>query len=211
MSSGAGFVTGAGGSCCLRALPAIDLALPIAFEFGSVWGIGRGRGGALRGGGDIGPGGGEPEGSGEGGDREVMSTDGERGRPVESLGLGGGESSGAGGGGSTKWNVREAIWICDLPGYQLTYRHTCGLEGNYRSLRETLVPLPHHAPSTQAPFLPSTTRTKCSSSSSYSIRAWRRETLLRGPRSTSTCVFSDEEAVDVGMQRRPIVTLRVWR
>jgi len=24
------------------------------------------------------------------------------------------ESSGAGGGGSTKWNVREAIWICEL-------------------------------------------------------------------------------------------------
>ena len=78
MSSGAGFVIGAGGSGCLRAFPAVDLDLPIAFEFGSVCDIGGGRGGALRGGGDIGPGGGEPEGSGEGGDRDVMSTDGER-------------------------------------------------------------------------------------------------------------------------------------
>jgi hypothetical protein len=78
MSSGAGFVTDAGGSCCLRALPAVDLALPIAFEFGSVWDIGGGRGGALRGGGVVGPGGGEPEGSGEGGDRDVTSTDRER-------------------------------------------------------------------------------------------------------------------------------------
>jgi hypothetical protein len=87
MSSGAGFTTGAGGSCCLRAFPALDLALPIAFEFGSVWDMGGGRGGAFRGGVDIGPGGGEPEGSGEGGDREVMSTDGERWRPVEGSGL----------------------------------------------------------------------------------------------------------------------------
>ena len=76
MSSGAGFVTGAGDSCCLRAFPAVDLALPIAFEFGSVWDIGGGRGGALRGGGVVGPG--EPEGSGEGGDRDVTSTDRER-------------------------------------------------------------------------------------------------------------------------------------
>lgn len=87
MSSGAGFTTGAGGSCCLRAFAAVDLTLPIAFEFGSVWGMGEGRGGAFRGGVDIGPGGGEPEGSGEGGDREVMSTDGERWRPVEGSGL----------------------------------------------------------------------------------------------------------------------------
>ena len=87
MSSGAGFATGAGGSCCLRAFPAVDLALPIAFEFGSVWGISGGRGGAFRGGVHVGPGGGEPEGSGEGGDRDVMSTDGERCRPVEGSGL----------------------------------------------------------------------------------------------------------------------------
>ena len=78
ISSGAGFATGAGGSCCLRAFPAVALALPIAFEFGSVWDIGGGKGGALRGGGVVRPGGGEPEGSGDGGDRDVMSTDGER-------------------------------------------------------------------------------------------------------------------------------------
>jgi hypothetical protein len=45
----------------------------------------------------------------------VMSTDGERGRVGSSWGLGVRESSGAGGGGSTKWNVRDAIWICELP------------------------------------------------------------------------------------------------
>ena len=65
----------------------MDLALPIAFEFGSVWGISGGRGGAFRGGVHVGPGGGEPEGSGEGGDRDVMSTDGERWRPVKGSGL----------------------------------------------------------------------------------------------------------------------------
>src|SRR6266851_1457836 len=90
-------------------------------------------------------------------------------------------------------------------------RHTCGQERNYRSRKGTLFPLPHHTPSTQAPFLPNTTSTKRSSSSSYSIRAWRRETLFRGPRSTYTCVCSEEEAVEVGMERRPMVTLRVWR
>ena len=55
----------------------------------------------------------------------------------------------------------------------------------YRSLSGTLLPLEDHTPSTHAPFLPTTTRTKRSSSSSYSILACKRETLLRGPRSTS--------------------------
>ncbi len=60
-------------------------------------------------------GGGEHDGIDEGGDKEVMSTEGERGRfPEEEWELGDGESSGAGGGGKMKWNVREAICICDL-------------------------------------------------------------------------------------------------
>jgi hypothetical protein len=114
MSSGAGFGRGGGASSCLRAFPAVDFIFPIAFEFGSVWALGGGRGGPLRGGGEAGPGG-EAEGSGEGADRDVMSTDGDRGRAEDNWGLGDTESSGAGGGGSTKWNVREAIWICELP------------------------------------------------------------------------------------------------
>jgi hypothetical protein len=112
MSSGAGFGRGGGASSCLRAFPAVDFIFPITFEFGSAWAIGGGRGGAFRGGGEAGPGG---EGSGEGGDRDVMSTDGDRGLAGDDWGLGDTESSGAGGGGSTKWNVREAIWICELP------------------------------------------------------------------------------------------------
>jgi len=114
MSSGASFGRGGGASGCLRAFPVVDLDFPIAFVFGSAWAIGGGRGGPLRGGGDAGPGGGEAEGSGEGGDRDVMSTDGDRARAWDSWGLGDVESSGAGGGGSTKWNVRDAIWICEL-------------------------------------------------------------------------------------------------
>jgi hypothetical protein len=115
MSSGAGLGRGGGASNCLRAFPAEDLYFPIAFEFGSVWAIGGGRGGALRGGVEAGPGVGDAEGSGEGGDRDVMSTDGDLGRAGDMGGLGDRESSGAGGGGSTKWNVRDAIWICELP------------------------------------------------------------------------------------------------
>ena len=43
-----------------------------------------------------------------------MSIEGE-GCLLEDVGeLGEGESSGAGGGGRTKWNMRVAIWICDL-------------------------------------------------------------------------------------------------
>ena len=114
MSSGAGLGRGWGASCRLRAFP-VDLAFPITFEFGSVCAIGWGSGGALRGEGETGRGGGEAEGSGEGGERDVMSTDGDRDRAADGWGLGEGESSGAGGGGSTKWNVREAIWICELP------------------------------------------------------------------------------------------------
>ena len=47
-------------------------------------------------------GGGEREGMDEGGEIEVISTDGERGRLADECELGDGESSGAGGGGSTK-------------------------------------------------------------------------------------------------------------
>src|SRR5258707_14062140 len=43
-----------------------------------------------------------------------MTTDGAGCRKGDRWGMGDGESSGAGGGGSTKWNVREAIWICEL-------------------------------------------------------------------------------------------------
>lgn len=44
-------------------------------------------------------GGGEHDGSEEGGDKDVISTEGERGRFPEDCELGDGESSGAGGGG----------------------------------------------------------------------------------------------------------------
>lgn len=114
MSSGAGFGRGEGASCFLRAFPVEDLAFPMASDFGSAGAIGGGRGGPLRGGGEAGPGGGDTEGSGEGGETDVMSTDGDRCREGDRWGLGDGELSGAGGGGSTKWNVREAIWICEL-------------------------------------------------------------------------------------------------
>jgi hypothetical protein len=114
MSSGAGFGRGEGASRFLRAFPAVDLALPIASDFGSAGAIGGGKGGPLRGGGEAGPGGGDTEGRGEGGDTDVISTDGDRCRAGDRWGLGDGESSGAGGGGRTKWNVREAIWICEL-------------------------------------------------------------------------------------------------
>jgi hypothetical protein len=84
MSSGAGFGVGAGAPNCFRAFPVVDFTFPIAFEFGSACVTGGGRGGALRGGEEAGPGGGEAEGSGEGGDKDVISTDGERGRVGES-------------------------------------------------------------------------------------------------------------------------------
>ena len=66
----------------------------------------------------------------------------------------------------------------------------------YLSPSATLLPAPDQTPSTQAPFLPTTTRTNRSSSSSYSILAWSRDTLLSGPRSTSTWGLSEEEAVE---------------
>jgi hypothetical protein len=49
--------------------------------------------------------------------REVMSTEGDRAR-LEPWEEGDGESEGTGGGGRTKWNVRDAICICDLQGGQ---------------------------------------------------------------------------------------------
>ena len=72
----------------------------IALEFGSCGSgegehFGRPCGSASRGGGEC-------EGREEGGDIDVMSTDGERARGTEELEDGEGESSGAGGGGSTK-------------------------------------------------------------------------------------------------------------
>jgi hypothetical protein len=58
-------------------------------------------------------GGGEYDGRERTGENEVTSREGERPRRGEEVEeLGDDESSGAGG--STKWNVREAIWICDL-------------------------------------------------------------------------------------------------
>lgn len=74
------------------------------------------------------------------------------------------------------------------------------------------VPLAAQTPSTQAPFLPTTSSMKRSSSWSYSIFAWRRDTLFRAPRSTSTWVLSRAEEVaseGFGLQRLPIVTDRV--
>lgn len=84
----------------------------MALELGN-WGSGVGKrfgggsGGASRGGGEC-------DGREDGGDMEVMSTDGERTRGTEELEDGEGESSGAGGGGSTNSNVRDTICICDL-------------------------------------------------------------------------------------------------
>ena len=80
------------------------------FELGS-WGSGGILGNTRA----TGAGGGEHDGIEEGRDREVMSTEGDRGRlPEEEWELGDGESSGAGGGGRMKWKVREAICIWDL-------------------------------------------------------------------------------------------------
>ncbi len=86
----------------------------IEFEFGS---CGSGSGGVFFGGGEVRTAvtGGEHGGMDEGGDMEVtskdvMSTEGERGRcSTEDKELGEGESSGAGGGGRMKWKVRDAI------------------------------------------------------------------------------------------------------
>lgn len=54
-------------------------------------------------------GGGVWDGWDDGGEMDVISKDGERGRLVEDCELGDGVSSGGGGGGRTKWNVRDAI------------------------------------------------------------------------------------------------------
>ena len=83
----------------------------------------------------------------------------------------------------------------------------------HRSPRGARVPAPDHTPSTQAPLRPITTSTKRSSSWSYSILAWRRETLLRAPRSTSTFVVSavdDVATFALGAHLRPIVIESVW-
>jgi hypothetical protein len=61
-------------------------------------------------------GGGVCEGCDDGGEMDVISREGERGRLMEDCELGDGVSSGGGGGGRTKWNVRDAICICDLEG-----------------------------------------------------------------------------------------------
>jgi hypothetical protein len=92
-------------------------SLPLPLPFGSGGG-GDGGGEGLRScGGVLGRrGGGEHDGNERAGEKEVMSREGDRVRvrPLrgEDVELGEGESSGAGG--RTKWNVREAIWICDL-------------------------------------------------------------------------------------------------
>lgn len=54
------------------------------------------------------------EGGDDAGEREVMSIEGDNWRVLEPGELGDGESSGAGAGGRMKWNILEAIWICDL-------------------------------------------------------------------------------------------------
>ena len=76
-------------------------------------------------------------------------------------------------------------------------------------LKGTRLPLPDHTPSTHAPFLPSTANTNCSEDSSYSIRAWSRETFLSGPKSTSTWGDSEVDATPGRTERRPMVTVRV--
>ena len=123
MSSGFGRMMGAGGSTSpffrFFALDLLDL--PIELELGSSGGRGSEgcstfTGGNERAGGSgVGGSGltssrmGEWEGCDEGGEMEVMSTEGDLARFAEDWELGEGVSSGAGGGGRTKWNVRDAI------------------------------------------------------------------------------------------------------
>lgn len=83
----------------------------IAFEFGSAVSGNGGIFGAAEG---TCAGGGDSDGREEGGEYEVISTEGERARLPEDCELGDGESSGGAGGGRIKWKVREAICICDL-------------------------------------------------------------------------------------------------
>jgi hypothetical protein len=207
ISSGLGICMGAG-FVFLRFL-LLAFGLPVLLVLGN---CGVASGGVL-GTGHGNAAGGEREGMEEGGEIDVISTEGERGRWTDEWELGDGESSGAGGGGNTNWKVREAIWICDLIRRKRHEQHLIVKKEltAYRSLNDTLLPPGDQIPSTQAPFLPMTTRTKRSSSSSYSILAWRRDTLFNGPRSTSTCVTSEEDPVVAGMQRRPMVTDKVWR
>jgi hypothetical protein len=77
-------------------------------------GLHQHSGGALHGSRDARPGGEDVEGSAEGNNTHMMSTD--RCRAGNSWEPGDQEFPGAGG--STKWNVREAICICELCTYQ---------------------------------------------------------------------------------------------
>lgn len=95
---------GMGRSDFLRFLGAV-FTLDMLFVFGSC------GSGDFGGGTGTETGGGEFEGREEGGEIDVMSTEGERARCTDEFELGDGESSGAGGGGSTKWKVLEAICI----------------------------------------------------------------------------------------------------
>jgi hypothetical protein len=118
ISSGLGFSFG-GGAAGVSTLPPFfrflgftDLAgaLPLAPE--TCCGSGAGSGGGC--GNLASRGGGECDGREEGGDIDVISTDGERGRLVDEGELGDVTSSVGGGGGSTKWNILLAICIWDL-------------------------------------------------------------------------------------------------
>lgn len=112
MSSGFGRMMGAGGSTSpffrFFALDLLDF--PIEFELGSscegstltLGGRGLTGGSGVGGRGLISSRTGEWDGCEEGGEMEVMSTDGERARFAEDWELGEGVSSGAGGGGNTK-------------------------------------------------------------------------------------------------------------
>ncbi len=139
------------------------------FCLGGAWGSGEGGGNLTLGGG------GECDacdGCDEGGDIEVMSTEGDHCRFVEDYELRDGVSSGGGGRGRTKWNSREAIWIWDLISGQ---RHSVvdldTIGGIYLSPNGARVPAADQTPSTQAPLRLTTTSTKQSSSWSYSILA----------------------------------------
>jgi hypothetical protein len=107
-------------SAFFRFLPLpFPLPFPILFELGnagsSIMRIGgesarerKGAEGREGDGKESGPGDGERKPTGESaGEKEVMSTEGERSRRGEEVVLGVGESSG--GGGRTKWKVRAAI------------------------------------------------------------------------------------------------------
>lgn len=107
--------------------------------------------------------------------------------------------------------MRVAIWIVVLVakrGLRLKFarEEVGGFGVAHRVVRGTTEPLFAQTPSTHAPLRPRMQITNDSLSSSYSMRAWSRETLFSGPRSMSTCTGTASTAPELlGIERRPIV------